>query len=282
MSSNSDKRPAEIFGYPIDNLTQAATEARQQHHCPFLGQECSKQSSLVPYPFGVCSVEYNGELRAICPHRFDQRASDQDVSLVIRDIALDYFGNTDNIVVFPEVGLSGVGKIDYLIIRHKPMKPEVDDFVAVEIQSDSTTGTGHLVQGMRDFVAGDAVRIKTYKFGMNTYDSIKRTTTQLMNKGLVYEAWHTKCYWVMQEYLFTNLVKRYGLNLDGVSEEHATRFALYDLVRKQDRLTLTPTRFVSSSVDAIYQAMRARGSVPSKDAFIRTLNTKLMLELSTK
>ena len=103
-----------------------------------------------------------------------------------------------------------------------------------------------------------------------------------MNKGLVYEAWDTKCYWVIQEYIFTNVVQRFGLNLDGVSEEHATRFALYDLVRKQDRVTLTATRFASSSIDAIYQAMRVHRSMPSKDAFIRTLNTKLKLELSTK
>ena len=282
MASNLAKRPAEIFGYAIDNLTHAATEARRLHHCPFRGQECNKQSRLLTYPFGVCSVEFNGEFRSICPRRFDERASDQDVSLVIRDIALDYFGNTDNTVVFPEVRLSDVGSIDFLIIRHKPMKPEVDDFVAVEIQADSTTGTGQLVQGMRDFVAGDDVRTRSYKFGMNTYDSIKRTITQLMNKGLVYEAWNTKGYWVIQEYIFTNLVQRYALNLDDVSEEHAMRFALYDLVREQDRLTLTATRFVSSSVDAIYQAMRKHRSMPSKDDFIRNLNTKLKLELSTK
>ena len=282
MTSKSGKRPAEIFGYPIDNLTQAATEARQRHHCPFRGQGCNKRSRLVSYPFGVCSVEFNGELHAICPRRFDERASGPDVPIVIRDIALDYFGNTDNTVVFPEVGLSGVGKIDYLLIRHKPMKPEVDDFVAIEIQSDSTTGTGQLVQGMRDFVAGDAVQTMSYKFGMNTYDSIKRMTTQLMNKGLVYETWGTKCYWVIQEYIFTNLVRRYGLKLDGVSEEHATRFAVYDLVRKQDRMTLTATRFVSSSVDAIYQGMRTHRAMPSKDDFIRTLNAKLKRKLSTK
>ena len=30
MTSNLGKRPAEIFGYPIDNLSYAATEARQQ------------------------------------------------------------------------------------------------------------------------------------------------------------------------------------------------------------------------------------------------------------
>lgn len=282
MASNADKRPAEIFRYPVNSLTQAAKEHRARHHCPFLGQVCKKQSRLVPYPFGVCSVEYNGEVRAVCPHRFDERASDQDVSLVIRDIALNYFGDTNNTVVFPEVGLSGVGTIDYLIVRHKPMKPEVDDFVPVEIQSDSTTGTGQLVQGMRDFMAGHAVQNLSYKFGMNTYDSIKRTTTQLMNKGLVYETWNTTCYWVIQEYIFNNLVKRYGLSLSGVSKEHATRFALYDLVREQDRLTLTATRFVSTSVDAIYQAMRAHRSMPNKDAFIHRLNAKLRLELSAK
>ena len=44
------------------------------------------------------------------------------------------------------------------------MKPEVDDFVAVEIQSDSTTRTGQLVQGMRDFMAGEPVGTVSYKY----------------------------------------------------------------------------------------------------------------------
>ena len=72
------------------------------------------------------------------------------------------------------------------------MKPEVEDVVAVEIQADSTTSTGGLVQGMRDFVAGQDVQSQTYDFGMNTYDTIKRSVPQLLNKGIVYETWNIK------------------------------------------------------------------------------------------
>ena len=68
------------------------------------------------------------------------------------------------------------------------MKPEVEDFVSVEFQSDSITSTGALVQGITDFLQGRNLRSRSYKFGMNTYDSIKSAITQLMNKGIVYES----------------------------------------------------------------------------------------------
>jgi hypothetical protein len=41
------------------------------------------------------------------------------------------------------------------------------------------------VQGLRDFIAGQDVRERSYRFGMNTYDTIKRSVTQLLNKGIV-------------------------------------------------------------------------------------------------
>jgi hypothetical protein len=65
--------------------------------------------------------------------------------------------------------------IDYVLVKHKPMQAEVQDFVTVEFQTDSTTGTGKLVQGLRDFVAGQDIQKRTYSFGMNTYDTIKRS-----------------------------------------------------------------------------------------------------------
>ena len=282
MNKNAGKRPAEIFGYPIRDRSDAAENARRQHQCPFLGQVCDKKSRLIGFPFGVCSVEYGGDIRAVCPHRFEERGATEGVSRVLQDIALHYFGSTDNTVVFPEVRLPNVGNIDYVIIRHKPMRSEVDDFVSVEFQSDSTTATGKLVQGIKDFVDGRDVLDESYGFGMNTYDSIKRAITQLMNKGIVYEAWDTKCYWVIQEYIYSNLVSRYGFKEDGFSSEHASRFALYNIVPNQDRLTLTSTRFVSTSVDEIYRAMRSNPAMPGKDAFVRSLNNKLQLKLSVK
>ncbi len=279
MTSSAGNRPAEIFGFPIRNRSTAADNARRTHQCPFREQQCDKKSRLIEFPFGVCSVEYGGEVRAICPRRFEERGVTPGVPRVLEDIALHYFGDIDNIVIFPEVRLPNVGHIDYVIVRHRPMQSEVEDFVTVEFQSDSTTDTGELIRGIRDFFTGRDISGESYRFGSNTYDSIKRAMTQLMNKGIVYEAWNAKCYWVIQEYIYANLVNRYGLKSDGFTREHASRFALYNIVPSRDRMTLTPTRFVSTSVDEIYQAMRNNPAMPGKDAFVHSLNRKLRLTL---
>ena len=185
-------------------------------------------------------------------------------------------------MVFPEVRLPNVGSIDYVIIKHKPMQSTVEEFVAVEFQSDSTTDTRGLVDGIRDFCEGHDLQSRSYKFGMNTYDSLKRAITQLMNKGIVYEAWSSKCYWVIQEYIYANLVTRYGFKENGFSPQHASVFALYDVVTNRDRLTLAPVRFVSTSVEEVYQAMRNNPAVPNKEVFVEKLNEKLRLRLSVR
>ena len=166
------RRPAEIFGYPVENRSDVAQDVRRQHWCPFREERCDKKSRLIDFPFGVCSVEYDGGIRTICPHRFEERGSIGGVARVLEDIALHYFGTTDNIVVFPEVRLPNVGSIDYVIIKHKPMQSTVEEFVAVEFQSDSTTDTRGLVDGIRDFCEGHDLQSRSYKFGMNTYDSL--------------------------------------------------------------------------------------------------------------
>lgn len=230
-------------------------------------------------PFGVCSAEHGGEVYAICPHRFDERGSVDGVSKVLEDIARNYFGNLNNIMTFSEVKLPNVGIIDHVILRHRPLKPEVEDFVAVEFQSNSTTGTGGLVESMRDFLDGRDISARSYKFGMNTYDSIKRTVTQLMNKGVVYENWGTKCYWVIQEYFYKNLVRRYGFKSSGFSEADSARFALYNLVPGDDRLVLRFKQYISTSVDEVYRAIRNKPDMPKKDDFVKHLNAKLQIKL---
>ena len=282
MVINPGNRPAEIFGYPVGNRSRAAATARRQHVCPFMRRACDKKSRLLEMPFGVCSVEHGGEVRAICPRRFEERRANADVPRVLENIARHYFGSTNNTVVFPEVALPNVGNIDYYIVKHKPMQYVVDDFVSIEFQSDSTTGTGKLVRGMRDFLDGHDVTAESYRFGMNTYDSIKRALTQLMSKGIVYEAWGAKCYWVIQEYIYANLVNRYGLQQGGYNAEHATRFALHEIIPNRNRLTLSRTRYLSASVEEIYQAMRNNPRMPGKDKFVENLNQKLRLQLAVR
>jgi hypothetical protein len=282
MAPSSSNRPAEIFGYPIDDRTEEAQRIRARHWCPFVNQVCNKKSRLIDYPFGVCSAEHQGRINTLCPRRFEERGSIEGIPRVLEDLALHYFGTFNNVIPFPEVKLPKIGSIDYVLVKHKPMKAEVEDFVAVEFQADSTTGTGGLVQGIRDFLAGQSIEERSYRFGMNTYDTIKRSITQLLNKGIVYEAWGMKGYWVIQEYIYANLVNRYGLKQEGYSQEQASRFALYNFKREGDHLNLVLSRYVSTSVDEVYQAMRNNRSLPSKDRFVNALNTKLRAKLTIK
>lgn len=282
MTNHTGNRPAEIFGYSIYDSSQEAVTSRKKHWCPFASTKCDKKSRLINYPFGVCSVEHNGEIYSVCPHRFEEHYTTDSTPRVLIDIAKHYFGSLTNVICFPEIKLPNVGSIDFVLVRHKPMKAEVDDFVPVEFQTDSTTSTGQLVQGLKDFLSGKNVSERKYKFGINTYDTIKRSMTQLFNKGIVYETWNVKGYWVFQEYIYANLVRRYGLKESGYSEEHATRFALCNFAREGNRLTLSLNRLVSTTVDEVYQAMRQNPGLPDKDRFINVLNIKLKAKLQLK
>lgn len=282
MTASGANQPAEIFGYPVANRSPRAEGVRERHECPFRNGGCEKKSRLLEIPFGVCSVRTDRGVRAICPRRFEEPGHIEGVPRVLEDVARHYFGATDNIVVFPEVRLPNVGMIDYVIVKHRAMRSEVEDFVAVEFQTDSTTGTGGLVDAFRQFVGGEDITGRGYGFGMNTYDSIKRALTQLMNKGAVFESWGTKCYWVIQEYIYENLVSRYGLAAGSFRPEHSTRFALYDLKPQDDRLALVATRVLSTSVDDVYRAMRTNPRLPDKRSFVEGLNRKLQLRLSVR
>ncbi len=273
------ERPAEVFGYLIGDSTNAAADARLRHWCRFQDNICTRTSRLLDFPFGICSVQHGEAVYTVCSRRFEQPGRFAKTPFVLEDIALHYFGDLDNITTFAGVPLPGFGSIDYVLAHHKLMSSAIDDFVTVELQSDSTTGTGALVQALSDFMDGQDLAPRSYRFGMNTYDTIKRLVTQLFNKGLVYEAWGVKSYWVMQEYIYDNLAARYGLKLTGYDPSDATRFALYDLEPMEDRLTLKRKRIISVSVDEVYQAMRKNPGAPDKDDFVTSLKRRLEAKL---
>lgn len=282
MTITQGSAPAEMFGFPPDNCSPEAEKARQRYWCPFMDRRCSKQSRLLEFPFGACSVRHGDEICAICPCRFEERGSLGATAKVLEELARHYFGDTNNVVAFSEVGLPSIGTIDYVLIQHAPMQPTVSDFIAVEFQTDSTTGTGAIVRGLRDFVSNQDIQSRTYRFGMNTYDTIKRFVTQLLNKGIVYEAWGVKCYWVIEEYIYANLVRRYGMRNEGYAPESASRFALYSLEPAQGKLSLTHSRFVSITVAEMYEAMRTNPGLPSKSNFIQGLNARLRAQLGLR
>jgi len=270
------RHPSEIFGFPIDDNSSQARDVRQRFFCPFMNRKCDKKSRLISYPFGVCSVKWNQGVIALCPRRFLQR------EIVFKDVADNYFRDRHNLVVFSEVGLSGVGSFDYVMVRHRPLSSEIDDFVIIEFQTGQTTSTGALVSALKDFVDNHDIAGRSYSFGLNQYDIWKRTFTQILNKGIVLEHWGQKVYWVVQEPIYQYFLNRYGLAGLKFDTGHCTRFAVYDMSRSGGQYVLSKTRVESSTVDNMFRAFRKGAPVPKKNKFVELLGRKIKAQMQLR
>lgn len=163
------KHPAEVFGKTIDKVSQLPVKGPKRYWCPFADDKCNKQSRLIRYPMGVCSVRYGANIVALCPRRFLQK------NIVFKDIADRYFKTRNDLVVFSEIGLPQTGTFDYVMVKHKPFSSEIEDFIVIEFQTGQTTGTGKLVQALKDCLKGKDVEGESYGFGLNLADIWKRS-----------------------------------------------------------------------------------------------------------
>ncbi len=267
------KQPAEVFGHHWSSNTSDAIDCRVRHLCPFTGVKCSKQTRKVSYPMGVCSINYQNKILALCPNRFLQD------NIIFEDIARKYFGSIDNQVVLHEVRLDGVGSFDHIIVKHEPVSARIIDFVIVEVQGYQTTGTGGLVNGLEDAMASPPNVKRLYKFGLNTYDIVKRMLIQMLHKGKVIEVWNQKAFWVMQEPLYDEFVQRYNIGSLDYSDGDSTNFAVYDLTPADNTYELTLKYYKSSTLDNLFDAFRYNFDVPDKRAFMDKLKEKLSSNL---
>jgi hypothetical protein len=267
------KHPSEVFGFPVEDRSATAEASRARFWCPFQDQVCGKQSRLIEYPMGVCSVQWNQEVIALCPKRLLQ-----DIA-VFKDVADHYFGARHDLLIFPEIAVRDVGTFDYVMVKHKPLSSDIEDFVVIEFQTGQTSNTGRLVQALEDFIQGQDMTGRTYGFGLNLYDIWKRTFTQILTKGVALENWGQKVYWVVQEPIYRYFAKRYGLTDLGFNPSDSTRFAIYTMERVGQNYQLVQAAIKSSSVDNLFRAFRENVQTPSKDRFVEVLQAKIRAQL---
>lgn len=267
-------QPNEFFTFPKENQEDRAKNACKNHFCRFLDDQCDKQSRTISYPMGVCSVHHGGQKAIICPHRFLEN------NLVFEQISQEIFGTSNNILLFSEVKIQNVGSFDFVLVKHKPLSSKVDDFCIVEFQSDSTTSTGKLVESLKDFMAGKELQAK-YGFGLNTYNTIKLSYIQMLVKGQVMEKWNKNIVWVMQKYVYENMVNRFCLNNMNYDFDIKNKYFLYDLQAKNgvDILTLVDKK--TSTVANLLKAFTDQPT-PSLDDFIEVLEQKIKLQIGLK
>jgi hypothetical protein len=168
------------------------------------------------------------------------------------------------------------------MVRHRPLSSTIDDFVAIELQTGQTTGTGSLVQALEDFMKGAEIEGASYRFGLNLADIWKRTFVQILTKGIVMKRWDHMIYWVTQEPIYRDFLDRY--NLHGMSYDRGehTIFAIYDLKRRGDEYQLFQTRLESSTVDDLFDAFRTNLEVPPKQGFVERLEQRVEERVEAK
>src|SRR5262245_4350091 len=130
----------EIFGYPDDDHSRVAENARRQSHCPFIKARCTKQNREDPrYPFGYCSVRWNNVPDGgviTCPNRLYF----SNLEVLHRPV-LERFGSTKHVRVKPEQqGLHREMSMDWVVAK-LDSKNRVEDFFGVEVQTIDITGT---------------------------------------------------------------------------------------------------------------------------------------------
>jgi hypothetical protein len=257
--------PAEIFGYPPSNKSEIAYRAREKYMCPFIGQKCTKQSRLLSYPLGICSAWHLGTPRIICPNRF--YFSDK---VLLKEIS-KLFLNKENIELVPEVELRGFGNIDW-VGSYRDKENRIKDFCGIEVVSDSTTQTGELVRALKDFIKNGTLQ-ERYKYGMNTYNTIKLSFTQIMVKGQVFEKWSKKYIWLLQDSLFNNLVERFGLKLETGYKDSNIIFYVVKMVDYKDFFKISLKKIYSTSVQELTKAFRQTEILPIED-FLKAIRRK--------
>lgn len=219
LESIMPKNPlAEVFGYPVDNMTQEAVNHRRGRLCPFhnsSGINCTKSSATDP--IGVCTIFDGNKVVVTCPVRFREDFH------IISDAA-DFFFSGGNYVAVTEARLKDLhgksaGNID-IVIASVDKRGEILDFGAVEVQAVYITGN---VRNAFEKYMENPKKNQDMEWPARNYpspdylsSSRKRLAPQLIYKGGILHKWGKKMAVVVDENFFYQLPR-----LDEVDRESA-------------------------------------------------------------
>jgi hypothetical protein len=182
---------AEVFGYPVTNLSQQAISHRQGALCPYhnpSGLNCTKSSATDP--LGVCSIIDGDDLVITCPVRLRQGLA------ILTDAARLFFPNKRYVALtearLKDASGNWAGNIDIVLVvldEHQ----KVEDFAAIEVQAVYISGNVRKVftEYMKDPATHGEMKWPRSNYPVPDYlsSSRKRLAPQLMFKGGILHSW---------------------------------------------------------------------------------------------
>ena len=100
----------------------------------------------------------------------------------------------------------------------------------------------------------------------------------MLIKGQVMEKWNKNIVWVMQKFVYDNMVKRFKLiDLDYKKEDY-TKYFIYDLKPNKGIYNLQLVDKTSTTISNLLRAFTHQPT-PSLDEFVSVLENKIKLKL---
>jgi hypothetical protein len=271
------KQPlAEVFGYPITNMSNQAVQGRGRHLCPFGNKvpECTKDKK--EDPLGVCSIlGENNEAIITCPVRFRQN------NIIYQHAADFFFARGSKWKALPEVRLKdadgdSAGNIDAVLVT-LDTNDKIIDFGAVEIQAVYISGNvrnpfAHYMTDPENHKHMDWSDQEGYPRPDYVSSSRKRLAPQLRFKGGIVHAWSKKSAVVLNRGLFDTLPA-----LKQVPKTKAeVAWLIFDLVLDNASNTYTLTHHRSVYTKFSESLLKITTAKPGNiQSFIETLQRKI-------
>lgn len=262
---------AEVFGFPITNLSADAQYYRDNQLCRFTKKSCTKDKA--DDPLGTCSIYHSDKPVITCPMRF------REDGIIFRDAAEFFFDPNTTWTAISEVRLHDAqgqtaGNIDIVLVAHDD-QGQILDFGAIEIQSVYISGNVRVI--FQDYIADPQNYLTKDWSSQPNYprpdflsSSRKRLAPQLIYKGGILHQWKKKLAVVLDQSFFNTLPK-----LPVVTRKDAEMvWLVYDLDRN-----INPFRL--RKVDEIYTKFQdaletiVQPTAGDFNAFITMLRTKL-------
>lgn len=220
---------AEVFGYPVSNMTTEATSHRQGRLCPFhnsSGLNCTKNSATDP--LGVCAVFEGDEIAITCPVRLRQNL------LIVSDAARFFFPEAQRYLALTEVRLNdrhgkSAGNID-IVIAELDAQGELRNFGALEVQAVYLSG--NVSKAFKKYMEDPASNhdmtwpVRNYPKPDYLSSSRKRLAPQLIYKGGILNVWKKKMAVAVHRAFFETLPVMPEIEL----EQAEIAWLVYDLV----------------------------------------------------
>lgn len=199
---------AEVFGFPIDNLSAAASRYRKLKLCPFNNKVPNCTKDKADNPLGVCSVFRNEHPAVTCPIRFRQDW------LIAEDAAGFFFPEGASWTSLTEVRLNdrngfSAGNIDIVLVAYDDCG-KVTDFGALEVQAVYISGNvrvpfEYYMKSPKTRAHMDWRKHANYPRPDYLSSSRKRLAPQLIFKGGILNAWKKKVAVALDEGFFSTL-----------------------------------------------------------------------------